>query len=73
MQKHLDKMPKTKKYLGKNIETVEEVQIRRIKWAVEKVAEEDIVREWKVVELAGLNKISVMNMKAIILYYISKY
>lgn len=72
LQKHLDKMPKTKEYLGENIETVEEVQIRRIKWAVEKLAEEDIVREWKVVELAGLNKKSAKNMKAIILEYTSK-
>ncbi|MBY7025160.1 MULTISPECIES: hypothetical protein [Clostridium] len=37
MQKYLDKMPKTKKYLQEKVETVKEYQDRRIKWARENI------------------------------------
>ncbi|MBC2582900.1 TnsD family Tn7-like transposition protein [Clostridium sp. DJ247] len=54
LQKHLNKMLKTKDYLMKNIETIEDTQIRRIKWAVKKLAKDGTVSEWEVVRLAGL-------------------
>lgn len=56
IEKLLDKLPKTKAYLEKNLETREQYQIRRIKWACKKLYlenEKEIV-EWKVRRLAGL-------------------
>ncbi|MBB6447891.1 TnsD family Tn7-like transposition protein [Bacillus benzoevorans] len=58
IEKLLDKLPKTKAYLVQNLETREQYQIRRIKWACKKLyleKEEQIV-EWKVQRLAGLRK-----------------
>lgn len=37
LEKHLDKMPQTKDYLESVTETVEDYQIRRIKWAVKEL------------------------------------
>lgn len=56
LQRRIDKMPRTKEYLMKHIETVEEIQVRRIKWAVDTLSEQGIVSRWQVVELAGLSK-----------------
>ncbi|WP_180956641.1 TnsD family Tn7-like transposition protein [Bacillus canaveralius] len=55
IEKLLDKLPKTKAYLEKKLETREQYQIRRIKWACKKLYldnQEQIV-EWKVRRLAG--------------------
>jgi hypothetical protein len=72
LQKHLDRMPKTKSYLTKNIEAIEDIQIRRIKWAVKKLSEVGIVSEWEVVRLAGIGKENAIKLKKIILYYMSE-
>lgn len=57
LEKHLEKLPETKSFLNTQTETVEQFQIRRIFWAVNKLADEgkNIV-PWKVVRLAGLKK-----------------
>ncbi|SFQ87199.1 TniQ protein [Bacillus mycoides] len=58
LEKVLDKLPKTKGYLERNLETRQQYQIRRIKWACKKLYlenEEQIV-EWKVRRLAGLRE-----------------
>lgn len=57
LEKHLEKLPETKSFLKTRTETVEQFQIRRIFWAVNKLADEgkNIV-SWKVVRLAGLRK-----------------
>ena len=55
LDKHLDKLLQTKAYLDSVTETVEDFQIRRIKWAVEELecgGEE--IKEWKILKLAGL-------------------
>jgi hypothetical protein len=54
-QKHLNKIPLTKKYLESVVEEVEDYQIRRIKWAVEQLESQgQEVKGWKIVEIAGL-------------------
>lgn len=58
LEKLLDKLPKTKAYLNKHLETREQFQIRRIKWACRELYMEDgnNVVEWKVRRLAGLRE-----------------
>jgi hypothetical protein len=50
-------MPLTQAYLESVVETVEEFQMRRIKWAIKQLDEcgEEIMR-WKVVRLAALRE-----------------
>lgn len=57
LEKHLDQMPLTKAYLESVVETVEEFQMRRIKWAINLLDEcgEEIMR-WKVVRVAALRE-----------------
>ena len=57
LEKHLDKLPQTKIYLESVVETVEDFQIRRIKWAVEELDRQgEEVMEWKILKLAGLRE-----------------
>ncbi|WP_342558306.1 TnsD family transposase [Metasolibacillus sp. FSL K6-0083] len=58
LEKLLDKLPKTKAYLKKHLETREQFQIRRIKWACKELYMEDgnNVVMWKVRRLAGLKE-----------------
>ncbi len=55
IEKHLAKLPMTKKYIEENIESRHQFQIRRIKWASGQLAVkgEEII-EWKVRRLAGI-------------------
>mgnify|MGYP000859432450 CR=1 FL=1 len=55
IEKHLYKLPMTKNYIEKHIESREQFQIRRIKWACRELAikGEEII-EWKVRRLAGI-------------------
>ncbi|MGL6337660.1 MAG: hypothetical protein ACRC80_00800 [Waterburya sp.] len=57
LEKHLDKLPQTKAYLEKVTETIEDFQIRRIKWAVETLdCQGEEIKEWKILRLAGLRE-----------------
>lgn len=58
LEKLLNKLPNTKAYLEKHLETREQYQIRRIKWACQSLYEnnDEQVAEWKVRRLAGLRK-----------------
>lgn len=58
IEKLLDKLPKTKTYLDKHLETREQYQIYRIKWACNKLflENEEQIIEWKVRRLAGLRE-----------------
>lgn len=58
LEKLLNKLPKTKAYLETHLETREQYQIRRIKWASKSIYEnnDEKVAEWKVRRLAGLRK-----------------
>lgn len=56
-EKKLDRLPLTKSYLQKVIETTEEYQVRRVKWAVNELCRKgERVITWKVKRLAGLKK-----------------
>jgi hypothetical protein len=55
LEKHLDKMPKTKEYLNIVTETVQDFQIRRIKWAIKELKEEDL-KVWKIMRKAGIRE-----------------
>ena len=55
LEKQLDKLPISKKYIELVTETVEEFQIRRVRWAVNTLTERhEILAKWKIERLAGL-------------------
>lgn len=55
IEKKLNKLPNTKEYLNKNLETREQYQIRRIKWACNQLFnDEGVLTDWKIKRLAGL-------------------
>ncbi len=57
LEKHLDKLPLIKAYFESETETVEDFQIRRIKWAVKELDEQgEEIRLWKILRLAGLRE-----------------
>jgi hypothetical protein len=65
IEKHLDKMPLTKAYLESVTESIEDYQIRRIKWAVKKLEEQgEEVQPWKVIRMAGLREDYAEEVKA---------
>lgn len=58
LEKHLDKLPLTKKYLLEHIEDVDNFQKRRVKWAINELEKEgEEVMEWKVMRKAGIKDI----------------
>ncbi|WP_083517306.1 TnsD family Tn7-like transposition protein [Alicyclobacillus shizuokensis] len=55
LEKHLSKMPQTKSYLESVRETVEDFQIRRIKWAMQEIEfEGQDLQWWRIVRKAGI-------------------
>jgi hypothetical protein len=57
LEKHLDKMPLTKQYLDSVKESRRDFQLRRIKWAVQKLENEgQEPKMWKVLREAGIRK-----------------
>lgn len=56
MQRNMERLPKTKEFLHYNIESLEEFQLRRVKWAIKELAKEGDVKEWDVIIKAGLSK-----------------
>jgi hypothetical protein len=56
LQKHLHRLPKTKEYLLTYIESVEDIQVRRIKWAIQELSKSGRLKIWEVVRKAGLNE-----------------
>jgi hypothetical protein len=60
LQKHLDKLPKSRELLDMVTETVEEFQCVRVRYITKKLKENDeIIRPWKIIRHAGLpNEIS---------------
>lgn len=55
LQRHLLKLPRTKIALGSLVETEEDFQIRRVKWAAKILSEKgELLQEWKIVRMAGL-------------------
>ena len=56
IQKHLHRLPKSKAFLHNNFEGLEDFQMRRIKWAIKELAKDGEVKEWEVINKAGLSK-----------------
>lgn len=58
MQMHLDKLPRTKKIIEQSVETVEQFQCRRVRWAAKVlVLKNEDLSDWKIRRLAGLGKL----------------
>jgi len=65
LEQHLAQMPLTKAYLESVTESIEDYQIRRIKWASAKLEEQgEEVKSWKVIRLAGLREDYSQKVKA---------
>jgi hypothetical protein len=57
LEKHLEQMPLTKAYLESVTESVEDFQIRRIKWAIKLLDDSpEEIQRWKVIRVAGLGE-----------------
>jgi len=57
LEKHLDKMPKTKSYLESMKETVEDFRVRRIRWAIREIEHDGLdLQWWRIVRKAGLRR-----------------
>ena len=56
IQRHLDRLPNSKGFLLNNIESLEDFQMRRVKWAIKELAKEGQVKEWDVIIKVGLSK-----------------
>lgn len=57
LEKHLDKLPKTKKYIDEVTENITEFQLRRIKWAIQKIKNDgQEIKLWKIFRYAGIRK-----------------
>lgn len=57
LEKHLDKLPKTKDYLSSVIETIDDFQIRRIKWAIKELEKEGVpIMKSRLFRKAGINE-----------------
>ncbi len=71
LEKHLDKLPKTKAYLKSVAETIEDFQIRRIKWAIAELDRQgEEIRSWKILRLAGLRRDCAEQVREVIEYRI---
>jgi len=64
---YIDKLPKTSKLLNEICETVEEFQIRRIKFVAERLYEnKGVLKRWEVIRGAGIRKESELKLTSII-------
>jgi hypothetical protein len=69
LEQHLAQMPQTKAYLESVTESIEDYQIRRIKWAIAKLEEQgEEVKPWKVIRIAGLREDYSQKVKAALEY-----
>lgn len=56
LQRNLNRLPRTESFLNSNIESLEQFQLRRVKWAIRELSKEGEVKEWDVIIKAGLSK-----------------
>jgi len=57
LEKHLDKLPKTKAYLDSVKETNHDFRLRRIRWAVKELEKEgEELQMWKIIRKAGIRE-----------------
>ncbi|MCY6957426.1 TnsD family transposase [Clostridium brassicae] len=73
LEKNINKLPKTKKYLNQIIETVEEFQIRRCKKIIDTMYEKDeCIRLWEIQRSAGIRSKDFEKIKSYIIHYVNK-
>lgn len=71
LDKNLDKLPKTKDYLDKVVETIEEFQIRRCKGIINnKIGNKEHIKLWQIQRLAGIRSVEFKKLEKEILKYI---
>jgi len=64
LEKHLDKLPRTKAYLDSVKESDKDFRIRRIKWAIQELEKEgQELKEWRILRKAGIRKEYQENIK----------
>lgn len=64
LQKRLNKLPRTQKFLGKVVESDDEFKNRRIHWAINELKRKDsTVKAWQVMRLAGLTGTSLEEIR----------
>jgi Tn7-like transposition protein D/TniQ len=74
LEKHLEKLTKTQKYLSEHLETRESYRIRRVKWACQFMFEQNNqVVEWRIIRLAGLKDTISKNVRNALEEEIAKY
>ncbi|MEG6567882.1 TnsD family transposase [Thermoanaerobacterium saccharolyticum] len=67
LEKHLDKLPKTKVYLDSVIETNHDFRLRRIRWAVKELEKEgEELQMWKIMRRAGVREEYVTELEDIL-------
>ena len=65
LEQHLAQMLLTKAYLESVTESIEDYQIRRVRWAIEKLEQQgEEVKPWKVIRIAALGEDYSDNVKA---------
>jgi hypothetical protein len=65
LEQHLAQMPLTKAYLESVTESIEDYQIRRVRWAIEKLEQQgEEVKPWKVIRIAALGEDYSQKVKA---------
>ncbi|KEH96794.1 hypothetical protein Z962_05920 [Clostridium botulinum C/D str. BKT12695] len=73
LEKNINKLPKTKKYLNQIIETVEEFQIRRCKKIIDTTYEKDeCIKLWEIQRSGGIRSKQFKKIKSYIIHYINK-
>lgn len=57
LEKHLDKLPRTKAYLNLVTESIEDFQARRVRWAIKELIKDgEGLQEWRINRKAGIRK-----------------
>lgn len=57
LEKHLNKLPKTKRYLDEKTERIKDFQIRRLQWAVKELQEDGRdLSLWRLYRKAGIRE-----------------
>ena len=57
LQKHIDKLPRSKSFIEDEVESIEEFQKRRIEWAEKEIEKEDrVYSKWDILRKAGISK-----------------
>lgn len=73
LEKHLDKLPKTKEYINSVKESVKDFQLRRIKWAVQELKSEgEELKLWKVLRKAGIRSEYKKDLEKEVMKYLEK-